>query len=460
MTAVRRRLHPVPADPADPADPVDPEGPGAPGAPAGPPFVSKRRDEVCGEPLEREAEVLRALAGSPVVELVDCRTVGAQTELRTARAGTSTLQDAASLPPRNVLRAAAATCRSVVAVHRAGWGHGAVCPAHVVVGGRGRATLCSLGRAQTLVAAPQLVTVDRSATFATLLEVADLLERGPDEPARRRAAQALRRAVGPADQDLLDVAAALDAELEHLHDRWRPPVRAAVLAAGVLAGSALLAGAWTWTGRGAAPADAPGPAARSAPTATLPSGRARVGLPGDEHVVVDVDCDGDDEVLVLRPSTGELFVAPRVPDEGHAVRTVPAGHLPGATSLTTSTPADGCATPLATMSDGSTAPVDLGTGPAPVAAPPSTSLSTGPTPADATTTRRSQSAAAGPAPTSQPDHTAGPKPRAAPPTARPVPPGAAPARPPVTSPTTTEPPFEYPVSDVPAPDTAPSEEPA
>lgn len=447
MTAVRRRLHPLPPGTADPHDV---------------PLVVKRRAEVDGGAVEREAEVLRALADGPVVDLVDCRTAGGTTELLTLDAGSSTLLDSAHLPPRTVLRAAAAACRSVVALHRAGWGHGAIGPDHVVVGGRGRATLCSLGRAQTLVAAPQLVTVDRSATFATLLQVAALLEDDRTDRTRRRAAQVLRRAVGAADQDLLDVAGAIESDLADLRDRRRPSTRATLVAASSLTAVALLAGAWTWTGRGAehAPGSSLRPAPGSATEATLAPGRVRVGLPGDEHVVVDLDCDGDDELLLLRPSTGELFVAPRVPDDGRAVRTVPAGHLPGATSLTTSTSADGCATPLAAMPDGSTVPVDVGAGTAPTSEAPPASAPQSPT--TSTTATEVPPTAAGPRSTTarQPDGATNRLPAAAPPAVRTTQPRPGAERPPRPEPTTTAPPFEYPVDDVPVPAPDPSEEPA
>lgn len=448
MTAVRRRLHPLPTAPDDTPDVA---------------LVVKRRDEIDGEPVEREAEVLRALAGAPVVELVDCRSAGGRIELLTLDAGSSTLADAAHLPPRTALRAAAATCRSVVALHRAGWGHGAVDPDHVVVGGRGRATLCSLGRAQPLVAAPHLVTVDRSATFATLLHVADQLEADQADRTRRRTAQVIRRAVGAADQDLLDVAAAIEQHLAAQSERRRPSGRAWLAVAGALGAAALLVGAWTWTGRNAAPA-APAELRRAAgpgAAVTLPPGRVRVGLPGDEHVVVDLDCNGENEVLLLRPTTGELFVAPRVPDGDRSVRTVPVGTLPGATSLTTRTTADGCATPLATLSDGSTVPVDVTAAAAPTTEPP-------PAAAPSTTTTRAPEVASTEPTTTPPVATparpagraedrlrAATSPTAGAGRARP-----APAAPAVPAPTTTEPPFEYPVGDEPLPAPEPTEDPA
>jgi hypothetical protein len=447
MTAVRRRLHPPPTEPVD-----TPEVP----------LVVKRRDEIDGDTVEREAEVLRALAGGPVVDLVDCRSTGGQVELLTLDAGSSTLADAAHLPPRTALRAAAATCRSVVALHRAGWGHGALDPDHVVVGGRGRATLCSLGRAQPLVAAPQLVTADRSATFATLLYVADQLDADQSDRNRRRAAQVVRRAVGAADQDLLDVAAAIESDLADRYERRRPSGRRWLAAAGVLGTAALLVGAWTWTGRDAGPAQGPGlrPAPGPDTAATLPPGRVRVGLPGDEHVVVDLDCDGDDELLLLRPTTGELFVAPRVPDGAHAVRTVPIGNLPGAASLTTRTTADGCATPIATLSDGSAVPVEI-------AAPAAPTTTAPPEPAPPSTTAgappvASTEPAATPSSTSVPTSSRATNrpPAATPPRVGTDRPRPVPASPSFPAPSTTDPPFEYPVGDGPLPAPDPTEEPA
>lgn len=444
MTAARRRLHPLPA--------------GQSALPPAP-LVVKRRDEIDDQSVEREAEVLRALAGGPVVELVDCRSAGGQVEMTTVDAGSSTLADAARLPARTVLRAAASACRSVVALHRAGWGHGAIDPDHVVVGGRGRTTLCSLGRARPLVAAPELVTVDRRATFAVLLYVAEQLEAGSADRVRRRAAQTVRSAVGAADQDLLDVAAEIETALAGRLERRRPSTRAAAASTAAVAAATLLAGAWTWS------TDRTGPAGRAsvrpttAPAAevTLPADRVTVGRPGDEHVVVDLDCDGDDELLLLRPSTGELFVAPRVPDGGRPVRTVPVGHLPGATTLTTSTAADGCALPLAAMPDGSTVPVDVGAVPAPAtAAPPTTALAV---PTTVATTEDWPPLAPGPStpsPRTPPPSTTR-APVATGPTAGMVRPRPVPVRPPQTAPPPTDPPYEYPVGEVPAADPGPTD---
>lgn len=411
----------------------------------------KRRDEVDDQSVEREAEVLRALAGGPVVELVGCRSVGGQVEMTTVDAGSSTLADAAHLPTRTVLRAAASACRSVVDLHRAGWGHGAIGPDHVVVGGRGRTTLCSLGRARPLVAAPELVTVDRCATFAVLLQVAEDLEADSADRVRRRAAQRVRSAVGTADQDLLDVAAEIESALAHRLERRRPSTRATAALVAALTSAALFAGAWTWGARPASPARpaAVRPSTGPSAAATLPADRVTVGRPGDAHVVVDLDCDGDEELLLLRPSTGELFVAPRVPDDVRPVRTVPAGHLPGATTLTTSTAADGCASPLATMPDGSTVPVDVGATAAPATtAPPTTD------PAATPLSVTSDDAPVRTPPTSpppRPPHGASPRaPVAVGPTTGPVRPPTVPTRPTQPAPPTTDPPYEYPVGETPA----------
>ena len=470
MTAVRRRLHPLPPRPGQ-GDELDPVGPTAPPSSnletpdqmAGPATVAvKRRDEVDAELLEREAEVLRALAGGPVVELVDVLTDCGQVELRTRSAGSATLADVDGLPTRNVLRACAAACRSVVELHRSGWGHGALAPDHFVVGGRGRTTLCSLGHAQPLVAAPELVTVDRAATMATIAAVADHLERSTERPVRR-AALLLRKSVGPAHDDLLDVAARIEGGLQERPGKTLPGHRVLVPAA-VVAAVALLAGAWTWTSgsrpsaRRSLPSTSVRVEGRRGPrSATVPAGQLRVGAPGDQSVVVDLDCDGDDEVVLLRPSTGELFVAPRLPHDEHNVRAVPAGHLDGATGLTTTTASDGCALPLATMPDGTTEPVDVRPAPAeptaPEGPPPTTVLPTADPPAGLSesgvgppTTARESAPAGTPA-----------RPRAAPVTTAPSRPAPrqGPRPSPAAPPTTNDPPYELPVTDVPGPTTDP-----
>ncbi|MFM7063261.1 MAG: hypothetical protein ACKO04_07185 [Actinomycetes bacterium] len=445
MTATRRRLHPRPTEPESPTVLDDQR--------------VKSRPEVDGEPLEREGEVLRALVGEPVVELVSCTIRHGRVELRTQSAGSATLAEAGHLPPRTVLRAAAGACRSVVALHRAGWGHGNLRPDHVVVGGRGRATLCSLGRAQPLVAAPELVTVDRTATLVLLLEVADLLDTGAGNPTRAQAARAVRDAVGAGDADLLDVADDIE---RHLAPDPRPvrPVQRAATGVMLVLLAAVLAGAWT-TGARRDDASGPSPLRRAATATTLraPAGPLTAGVPDDRSVVVDLDCDGDDELVLLRPSTGELFIAPRLPHDDRDVRTVPAGRVVGAVGLTTSTSSDGCVQAVATMPDGSH--LDVAIGAAPAAAPAADApAGPGPTSRPARTSAGTDSSPPPVAAPGRPDtrrtdrsgrtNPRQPAPSAAPPATTP-PATTPPATPPPATPSPapeppvpTEPPFEYP----------------
>ena len=194
-------------------------------------------------------------------------------------AGPPLVAEEAKLRAWHELGRAECACTDVESRRRAGWGHGPVGRDHVGVGGRGRTTLCSLGRARPLVAAPERVTLDRTATFAVLLNVAEQLEADSADRVRRRAAQVVRSAVGTADQDLLDVAAEIESALADRLGRRPPSTRAATVAAAAVAAAALLAGAWTWSGNSTGPADrvAVRPTAVPATAVTLPADRVRGG---------------------------------------------------------------------------------------------------------------------------------------------------------------------------------------
>lgn len=80
--------------------------------------------------------------------------------------------------------------------------------------------------------------------------------------------------------------------------------------------------------------------------------RFEVGLPGDQAVVGDWDCDGVVTVALLRPSTGEVFVFNSWAGPDDDVTVPPAARVPGATRAVTHDPdGDGCATILVERED-------------------------------------------------------------------------------------------------------------
>jgi hypothetical protein len=76
---------------------------------------------------------------------------------------------------------------------------------------------------------------------------------------------------------------------------------------------------------------------------TVAGTRYRLGLPGDEVLVDDWDCDGTATPALLRPSTGEVFVFPRWIESGETTVS-PILQVAGADDLVSDAPAGGCPT--------------------------------------------------------------------------------------------------------------------
>jgi hypothetical protein len=87
--------------------------------------------------------------------------------------------------------------------------------------------------------------------------------------------------------------------------------------------------------------------------------RYRVGAPGDEALVADWGCRGARRVVVLRPSTGEVFTFTGWARPGHDVVATPTGSVPPHSRLGSRT-AVGCAVAVATSPDGTVHALDAG----------------------------------------------------------------------------------------------------
>ena len=103
----------------------------------------------------------------------------------------------------------------------------------------------------------------------------------------------------------------------------------------------------------------PSPSSGATPIVHLGGRVFSIGQPGDRAVVGPWRCDGQDRALLLRPTSGEVFLFDEAPPPGgdsgdHVVRPVR-----GATDLAPLEPADDCPTPALVHADGRVMPIDL-----------------------------------------------------------------------------------------------------
>lgn len=335
---------------------------------AGRDLVAKSATGRGREHLRKEAELLRALAGPGVPELVALRDADDRTDLITADAGATDLarlrRDPTDTDDAQLVAVLADVATILAAVHSRGWVHGAVCAEHVVVAGRPtgpssgprRSTLCSWGSARPATGSEVDNEVDdlRRLVRSTL---SDRHRHPLQDPAGRiRRARLLRQLDEAPGGSAAAVAAVLDAQaFPTQRTRWTPararwarpqmnrgtwslppqwgrrlPHFGVTLSLMVLLGVSAFA---MWP-RGDALA-ASEPVRLAAPPPACPDvGRLSadldgdgcrgevlvtdnavtadgvsftVGRPGDRLAVGDWTCDGAVTVRLLRPSTGELF---------------------------------------------------------------------------------------------------------------------------------------------------------
>lgn len=320
--------------------------------------------------LRREGAALELLKSNGVVEVIELREAELSTTLVTSYVGARTLADVSMLTPGEILRAVQETCRVIMDLHNRGWSHGNLTAQHVILGPRARVRLCSLGDATPLPDSG--VSQDVEDLTAAIRQIIDAPTGGRTFQERwewRRMRVRLSRAVeevaaasttagevtaaeSPIDQigKLLEQ---LSPDPGHRHARGkrarrkrarRPSgerplsrplprfsarTRGLVVAAAVLAsGTVLLTGVLQRGPDGELGASRSRPApAVSAATITGPAtDRAprppddpgnlvvsngkiyRIGSVGDRVATGDWDCDGTVSALVLRPSTGEVFM--------------------------------------------------------------------------------------------------------------------------------------------------------
>lgn len=339
-----------------------------------------RRDRV-----RREAEILRRLRGSRVVELVECNEAADHTELVTERFGVLTLADAPLMELSDRRSALLSLCSAVADLHDSGWAHGSLWPEHVLVGPRGRVRLCSLGSASQIATSDPSSTADDLADLAAVVGEVLSAEATFGSPLQRLR---WRLATGRALRRLHGVRGMLGARptgellatlLPAPRNRRVAPARM-TLAAGLATAAVASLALFSLRDKGeegppkgsntAASANPTTPIAVTDPvprqTATTVAGeppvvtldgvRYRVGLPGDIVEPADWDCGGTSRAVLLRPSTGEVFAFDSWASPGRPVSSRLVGSARGAVGLHA---VQGCGWPVAEWPGGERAPIQI-----------------------------------------------------------------------------------------------------
>lgn len=348
--------------------------------------------------LRHEAELLQHLAGPDVVDVVALRDTDERTDLVTEDAGAHDLASVHGARPDELLVALHRTAVAVARLHERGWSHGALCASHVVLTRSGVA-LCSLGSARPLEAAPSSLAHDRQQLVELIHGLLDRSDPAWDHQERRkwrRIGRSVRRAISalqagatvhpPTATDLaaalgtLCRPSAIGVPATPRRDRPapRPLSRSSVRLVAGMAGLAAVTVAWAALG-GVEPSAAvletaepvtaepdttdPAPAAPAAPAWSVSGNRLtidgttyRIGTDGDLLTVAPLSCGATPSVVVLRPSTGEVF---RFDERPSAGRTVAATHVmtsAGATGLATSDE-PGCSRAAVVAADGAVHPI-------------------------------------------------------------------------------------------------------
>lgn len=354
--------------------------------------------------LRHEAELLQHLAGPDVVAFVALRDTDERTDLVTENAGAHDLATVHGVRPDELLAALHRTAVAVARLHERGWSHGALCASHVVVTRSGVA-LCSLGSARPIEAAPSSLVHDRQQLVEMIHGLLDRSDPAWDHQERRwwrRIGRSVRRATSPPHRGATvhpptaaDLATALGALCRSSassvaaapgrgRSAPRPLSRSSVRLVAGMVGLAAVTVAWAALG-GAAPSAAdpetadpetatpdsthsdttePGPVAPAAPAwsvrgnqLTIDGTTYRVGTDGDVLTLAPLSCGATPSVVLLRPSTGEVF---RFDDRPAAGRTVAATHVmtsAGATGLATSDE-PGCLRAAVVAADGAVHPIE------------------------------------------------------------------------------------------------------
>lgn len=333
------------------------------------------------ERLRAEAAVLGALAHPGVVELVGFTADNGVAELRTVRVDGHSL-GASSLSPKDIAGLAAAVATTLADLHDAGVVHGALEADHVLMAPTGP-VLCGFAGAGP--PGPGRQPEDDVTALAAI--VLSLVDDGP----LAVAASELSRSPRPASDaaQIFGALAAGDVASRHqakgeaplrelLRPRHRAPARRRLvtLFLAALAGGAALV-LWRGGGGRATTSVVPPPPPRSVPSvvSTAPGAtqvwpstmvpesptptlvvdgrRFLLGEPGDLALAGPFGCNNGPTAVLLRPTTGEVFVFVEPAEPGRDTRGVPVTTVPDASALAKGDPdGDGCVDVLAEREGG------------------------------------------------------------------------------------------------------------
>ena len=359
-----------------------------PASGSGTPPAAKKRDRTPAQRTRREAESAQPLEHHSVIGLTAVRESDDRTDMITDDAGDHTLADPAAMTPEELFTALTASADAIADLHEAGWSHGAICAEHLVIGDTGSVTLCSLGTAA-------MHDADGIAVAEDLRQLRAVIDAGLRHPGQdwslrqrrrwRRLRHRARRTMHdrrPRSDGATRSARVLADSLRTVEASNRapgptpratpPPARltrtpATLVAAAAFVGVSALFWSTASSPAGVASAQpsarpsraAPSPPLTTAPGPTTPASEQleevavtgneiqaggltfRAGTDGDLLALADPDCTGSDRVMLLRPSTGQLFEFPAWPSTGRPTRAHLRSVHPGAVDLDVIDPALG-----------------------------------------------------------------------------------------------------------------------
>jgi len=328
-------------------------------------------------PVE-EAAALRAVAHPGVVKLVDVTGATVRTKLVEGRA----LADTRPLTAEEAAGVAAAVATTLADLHDLGVTHGGVDASHVIVADAGRPVLCSLGRggepADDVAALGRLMTemvnrrvperqasrswAQRRRRLGPMLAppaapalAALAAEATAVEPAERPSARALAGAItqhvpsARLPQPEPSPAPAQASAVNRRTRRWpniniNPLSVPIALVSAVVVFVAAMLFMPMWESPGAAPSPPPTGGDAEVGTGsvaanftggvlTVDGSRYSVGQAGDAVAIADWACNGRPTPVILRPSSGELFVFDAWAEAGHDVTARPLGRVDHATEV-------------------------------------------------------------------------------------------------------------------------------
>ena len=283
--------------------------------------------------LTHEADLLRRSAHPGVVAVVSFTSTIDRAELVLTAPSEYTVAERMPESIGACLDFVAAIADIVADLHAIGVAHGAIRPDHVLVTDNDQPVLCGFGCAQTVVD-PQLFSADVIAIGELLAWLARrmpsdarTLRRVTAVVARSREPEVTARALGFAMVDDLRRAKVRRAGTSHR------PAASALITLGAIATAAAM-----FADNGAPQMGAPSTPAPSSrvtvpedldsPRVAVGGSSYRVGQPGD--LAFFVPCEGDDRVVVIRPSTGDLFVFDRFAQAGTPLTARSIGRVDGA----------------------------------------------------------------------------------------------------------------------------------